>query len=183
VSLVFAASSFNKLDEDLKEYLFSLYYEYYKKTYGNDPMDVFLKVTKTNINNYIMHIKDTTINYKNVIKDLSDDIIVMLIYDSKLNLIGCSRIKEKDSDVRVLDIVFDNLGKIIERKNWVEVVAFLENFYKSRGYNKMYLNIPLKDGPLLVRANELGFKENPDDIEIDAKTYVLNKLIGSKKNE
>jgi len=169
--------------------LIEAYRVYLSKLNGKDELDSFLEVINKTSDKVIKNIdvlEDKDKNFKkakNIVEaTISSDIDMVLIYRFK-RLIGMARIEKNDTDIRVLDVVFYKLDKNKERKIWANTIKYIENYYNN--YRKIYLEIPYYEGPLLYRAKDLGYEENPEDIIIskDTKNYILNKELGRKDND
>ena len=177
MNLNFTIKTYDELTKRTRDILIESYRKYYESIYGIDAFDAFLKVTKRESNlfdNKITSIKKYSNNYLRALNAIKEDIVLILFYNSEGDLIGSSRVIKN----RVIDVVFNNLSKKEEREYWQEVIKFIEKELKKNKYKKMYIEIPLKEGPLLVRANNLGFIEDPNDIVIGKEiTYTLNKDI------
>lgn len=169
--------------------LIEAYRLYLSKLYGKDELDSFLEVinkTSDKVKNNIDILEDKSKNLKkakNIIQTtISNDIDMILIYKFK-RLIGMARVEKNDADIRILDVVFYKLDNNRERKIWVETIKYIENYYNN--FRKIYLEIPYYEGPLLYRAKDLGYEENPEDIIIskDTKYYILNKSLERVNND
>ncbi|MBE6156821.1 MAG: hypothetical protein E7161_03650 [Firmicutes bacterium] len=191
--LKFVIRTNDELSEKEKDYLIDVYHKLFINIYGNDFVDAFSYVTKTNAKELINETYDVKIlatNY-NKAKDLLDNLKedanseLLLIYINENNLIGSALIKRMDSVNSIVPyITLDGVDKDLEREIWKKTVSFIEKYLNNLGFQKMYLEIPLKEGPLLIRAKELGFKEDLEDILVeDVYTYILNKnLEGNNSN-
>ena len=174
MDLNFTIKTYDDLDFETKKILVEIYHSYYEGVYGIDAFDAFLKVTNLKADYYknkIDLINEYTNNYQRALNAFNDDTTLILIYKDN-HLLGASRIIKN----RVLDVVFYELNKEEKRRYWQEVIIYIEGFLRKKKFKKMYIEIPLKEGPLLVRANELGFVEDVDDIAgFEEVTYTLNK--------
>lgn len=164
-----------KLTDNEKNSLLEAYKILFNKMYGYDIINEYLKKSSSN----------TQANYSINLFDLKKNEL-LLIYDKDNNLIGGGRIKEIDKKtIKVLDIAI-NIDNEYEKRNlWKMAISYIEKHYLNLNYKKMYIEIPLNEPCLLTRADDLGFKESPDDISIlgNNKTYILNKILESKKDE
>lgn len=184
-SLSFVVENIRELSADSKEFLIELYHKLFITIYGGDVVDAFTYVTKTNTKDLInkeYDVKALANNYRKateILKSLEDNPnneLLLIYLDNKL--IGSAYLKRIDDNKGlILYIAIDVIEKEIEREIWKETVLYIENYFNQLGYKKIYLEIPFKEGPLLIRANELGFKEDFDDINVDevVYTYLLNK--------
>lgn len=161
------------------------YRKLYLKIYNYDLFDSFSLITKKDILSIINKNKDIDYlaeNYnraKDTINSFNKrNIDKILIYYNN-ELIGGGRIKINNSKVHILDIAIDGLEKEIARDIWENVVKYIENYYNKK-YKYLYVEVPLKDGALLMRASKLGFNEDVRDIKEDGKTYLLNKVMENK---
>jgi len=184
-----------KIDEltlEEKNFLISIYHKLFINIYGNDLVDAFAYVTKTNVEKLVNEdykVKFLSKNYKQakeVVGSLENNANskLLLIYIED-NLIGSALVNRIDDITSSVPyIVIDASEKDIEREIWKRTVSFVEKYLTDLGYKKMYLEIPLKEGPLLIRAKELGFKEDPEDIVMteEVYTYVFNKNIEGNIN-
>lgn len=159
------------------------YRKLYLKIYNFDLFDSFALILKKDIQSIIYKNKDLNYlaeNYnraKDTINSLNKrNINKILIYYNN-ELIGIGRIKTNNYKVHILDIAINGVKKEIERDIWEETVIFIEDFYKKKKYKKIYVEVPLKDGALFMRASKLGFKEDYNDISEDRLTYLLNKVM------
>lgn len=184
-SLSFVVENIRELSADSKEFLIELYHKLFITIYGGDVVDAFTYVTKTNTKDLInkeYDVKALASNYRKaieILKSLEDNPnneLLLIYLDNKL--IGSAYLKRIDDNKGLIPfIAIDVVEKEIEREIWKETVLYIENYFNQLGYKKIYLEIPFKEGPLLIRANALGFKEDSDDINVDevVYTYLLNK--------
>lgn len=188
--LKFIINKDGKLKEKENAFLLEAYRNLFIKMYGLDIVDAYLNVTHENINEFMKNhpkVKHNAKNYeeaKNVLLSIKNtaNLELILIYLNN-KLIGGGRIKKvNNEDASILDLVICCNTLEIEREIWKRCVSFVEEYLVNKKYKKMYLYIPYKEGPLLYRADDLGFKENPDDINIDEEvfTYLLYKDLERK---
>lgn len=186
-SLKFIMKDINDINEFDKEILLNAYHNLFIKTYGVDVVDAFSKVTNIDVDEVVDrddNVKSSATNYNKSINALEEfrnnaNLELLLIYYED-NLVGCAKqVRIDDETVKVPEIAFHNIDKSIERDLWKETVSYISKHFQKQNYKKMYLEIPLKEGPLLIRAGELGFIESPEDILGLEKTYtyILNKKL------
>lgn len=162
-----------KLTDYEKNSLLESYRVLFTKMYGYDIIYDYLKSNSKKNNNYYTDFLD-------------DDLSILLIYQNDNNLIGGGRIKIIDNKIiKVVDIAINMSLESDKRDLWKIVISYIENYYRNLNYQKMYIEIPFNEPCLLIRANDLGFIESPEDISIlgNNKTYILNKILESKKDE
>lgn len=159
----------------------------FAKIYGLDIFDSFLKITDISSRNCknLNQVKNESLNYnlaKEALKEINSDVnIQMLLIYLNDDLVGVGRFKKIDEKVvSIPDLIVMGLTSEMEREIWQKAVSFGEMYFTKQGYEKMYLEIPFQEGPLLIRANELGFCEDVSDIKDDSKTYLLNKVLERK---
>jgi len=160
-----------KLTDSEKSILLKAYKELFTNMYGYDIIQDYLSSSSSLKNDYL---------------DIREDTRLILIYNEDDNLIGGGRIKEIDNKtIKVLDIAINHSSENEKRNLWKMVISYIEKYYTDLKYKKMYIEIPLNEPCLLIRADDLGFIESPEDISIlgNNKTYVLNKMLESKDNE
>lgn len=166
-------------DSEKKE-LLSIYYDYYKKVNNLDIFDSFLKVTNGKIQEYIddKELINKTINAKLTLKALNDLQNSYLLIKNDGIIIGTGRVNMLDNVGYVFEVAFKSDCK---EKNdiWKQAISFLEEYFYEKKCSKIFLYIPFNQGSLLYRADELGFKENPDDIKNDDEFYMLSKILES----
>jgi len=162
----FEVESNQKLNKTEKKYILELYQELFKKMYGSDIICDYFKNLNTN-----------KFNLYDVSNLLEEDLSFVLIYKNN-DLVGAGRIKKiNKKEISIPDVAI-SLDEKEQRNIWKMTISFLEDYLKKLEYTKMYVEVPLKDPFLLIRANELGFKEDPEDIKFNNNfTYVLNKVL------
>lgn len=188
-SLNFVISDSKILTEEEKNFLVEAYRKMFIKVYGCDVFDAFgivANINKDDIKSIADNNQKFAQNYeraKDALESLSEnDLSVLLIYKED-RLVGGGRLKTNYPTIKVLDIALDNIKIEEEREIWKSAILFVEQYFAKQKFERIYIEIPLKEGPLLIRANELGFKEDFYDIEDDKNTYLLNKKIESIKDE
>ena len=187
-NLKFVVSKNGEIDEIEEKILIEAYRNLFIKMYGADIVDAYLAVTKTTDKDSIAKVsnkaKKIAENYNKAINVLDsvkrhDDLELLLIFDEEDTLIGGGRLKTiDDKEASIADIAIGD-EYTNKRDVWKEAVKYVEGYFAELGFSKMYIEIPLDEGPLLVRAGELGFTEDPEDIvrNIGQRTYLLNKYI------
>jgi len=189
-SLDFDLKYINELNEFEKDFLIESYYKLFIKMYGNDIVDTFSYIVKRSTKELIDKKSDLKLfakNYKNAIELLkpknNPNNKLLVIYLNK-KIVGSAYLKRINDDICSIPFVSINVeDKEIEREIWKDSVSFSIQYLKKSGYKKMYLEIPLKEGPLLVRASELGFKEDPNDILVDEETYTYILSLDLETND
>lgn len=175
------------LKEEDKETLIEAYRLYFIKLYGFNIFDAFLKVTNedaTKVKDKLNCDSETSENLllaKKIIDDIqeNDNYELLLIY-SDANLIAGGRInKIDDKTASLLEIAVTKEHLDIEKDIYKLAIEYIEKYLKDLDFRKMYLETPLKDAKLLKLGYDLGFKEDPADIDISKEvyTYVLNKKL------
>lgn len=177
-----------RLSDEERNFLIEAYRKLFVKMYGLDVVDSFLKVTKEDSNdiaNINSKVRKMAKNYERAQEALNEvfenpNLELLLIYSDN-NLIGGGRLNRINStDASLLDIVIETGDTLFDRNIWKCAVSFVEGYFIDNGFKKMYLEIPFQEGPLLYRADDLGFRENPNDIKVleESVTYVLFKDLG-----
>ena len=185
-SLKFVISHDAKLSEKEEALLVEAYRKLFIKMYNYDIVDSFLKITKMDFKElltrkrFILKLADNYLRASKALDEVKnrDELDLFLIYDSQDNLLGGGRLfKISDNEASIPDIEIIDMPVSTMREIWMESVNFAEDYFVSSGFEKMYIEIPLADGPLLVRADDMGFYEDPNDIVISetTRTYLLNK--------
>lgn len=192
MGLEFKISAVEYLSIKDKNALIEAYRMYFADCYGKDMVDSFLNVSnlKSNESRKRDILKDYSDNYKNAIEVfenlISNSYYELLCIKKDNILIGAGRLYSLNRDeCGIKEIVFIEDDKKITREVWKQTVSFVEKYFKEKHYKKMYIEIPYLEGPLLIRADELGFKEDPNDIIVGKKeyTYLLNKELERNKDE
>lgn len=153
-------------DED-KEKLLKGYQNLYIKLYGFDI-----------IASYFENEHNSSFKLKELFKIPKKEEI-LLIYKNE-ELIGLGRIKKLNKkEISLYDLLILKNNKDDYQAIWKKAISFMENYFANKNYKKMYIEIPISDTYLLFRADDLGFKESPNDIDIfnNKSVYVLNKEI------
>jgi len=173
----FEISNSGKLETRERLVLLSAYKELFVKIYGYDILTEFYKE-----NNRIPKRVEKTFNVLKSVKE-NEDLSLILIYYGK-QLIGGGRIRKlSDTKASVPDIAIEIGTDKEKREIWKMTVEYVEQYLLNNGFEKMYLEVPLKEAPLLYRAGDLGFIEDPKDIGDDNRTYLLNKDLVRNKDE
>lgn len=181
MELKFVINRNGNLPEIVNNYVIDLYRNLFIKIYGLDIYDSFLKVANLKKTSSKKVFKEYAKNYTRamgVLESVKNDnaIDLLLVYNEDNILVGAGRInKISDKEVNIPDIAVDmeleNAGEV-----WNETVKYLISYLTNLNVEKMYLEIPFSDGALLVKAANLGFEEDPNDIDIEkSNTYLLNK--------
>lgn len=167
-----------------KKILINSYQNYFAKIYGNDLVDLFLHVANLD-HKYLKNreiLEKYSDNYKiieEMFKTIETDKLTELlcIYDKEYNLVAMGRLIQKNRrEIYLKELIFNEEYQDNYRDLWVNFIKDLQIKLARRGYHKLYLEIPFYEGPLLIRANELGYKEDIDNIV--EKVYIVNKKIG-----
>lgn len=206
--LKFIITENGDIKEENKESLLTAYKEVFKEIYGYDILTEYEKAKPKLKNEQVFN--DTFIKSIDVIKSVKNDknISLLTIYNEENDVIGFGRLKnvqevptsnplvsiinglmkkhmhiEEEKCISVPDIAI--LPKYNENRYeiWKKAISFIETFVTSQGYDKMYVEIPL-NSPLLFRADDLGFIEDPEDVPISVKprTRILNKSLERNKD-
>ena len=182
---------FNKkayITKEERDFLVEAYRKLFMKIYGCDMLEILSRFIRTSYTKLFKNKKslqryaDNQIMALNVIESVENDenIDLLVIRDDEGKLIGGGRLRRiSDTEASIPDIAIDGVVPKEQREIWRQAVIFAEEYFRSLGYEKMYVEIPLQDGPLLGRAGQLGFIEDPKDIPTtDAtRTYLLNKTL------
>ncbi len=161
-----------KLETKEKDKISEAYRKYHEYIYGPDYFDAFLKVTNSKSNDYKNKkelLKDLGTNYYEALNIVNDDSVLYLCIYNNSSLVAFSRIKNSF----ILDIVNIDISIKELRTIYKEIITFIEKYLINKKYNKVYLKIPRIDGPLLIRSQELGYKE--DSSLINNKEYIVSK--------
>lgn len=185
----FAVSSNTDLTESEKQSLLEFYKNYFQIIYGYDIISDYLKQIeenpkKRNRTTFGDSFVDSIDVLGSVSKD--DNLALLLIYGENATLIGAGRLKKiTDEFASVPDVAIGIQDEELKREIWKKAIIFAENYFLNLGFKRMYVEVPLKEPNLLIRADDLGFKENPEDIAIygEARTYLLNKELVRNRNE
>lgn len=203
-SIKFSISNNTELTEKEQIFLLETYRKLFVKMYGSEVGDSLLKVLEaleTKIKTfrefskiYIRSNNELNNMSKNYLRSVyalyevqkNEELSLLLIRDENNNLIGAGRLKVMDEKTASIPDIALGLGTDEEKREiWKMAVAYVERYFKGLGFEKMYIEIPLDDPFLLYRADELGFKEDPEDIVVDeeTRTYLFNKTLVKNKDE
>jgi len=184
----FKISDGASLDEKDKELLLESYRELFGQIYGFDIYDSLIKFTKKNKKMY-NRLKEFSENYfksQEMLEGLTEqhDISLLLIFAENI-LIGAGRIKVLDEETALVPDIAIGIGSEEEKRDiWKLAIQFIEEYLTEENFKKMYIEVPLTAPWLLMRADSLGFKEDPEDIVMDCetRTYLLNKDLERTRN-
>jgi len=205
--LRFVINETGTISEEEQNYINEVYKTLFSEIYGYDILSKYLSQKENLKNDYVFD--NTYINSIDVPKSLSsDNIALLMIYDENDKLIGAGRIKKieklstKNPLVEVFNKLLEKFLKSIDEKCisvpdiaissecadskydiWKLAIQFLESYYMSLGYDRIYVEIPL-NSPLLLRADDLGYIEDLADIPVSDKprTRILNKYLERTKD-
>lgn len=184
----FKISDGASLEEKDKELLLESYRELFAQIYGFDIYDSLIKFTKKNkkIYNRLKEFSENYFKSQEMFEGLAEqsDISLLLIFAENI-LIGAGRIKVLDQDTALVPDIAIGIGTEEEKREiWKLALQFIEKHLTDENFKKMYVEVPLSAPWLLMRADSLGFKEDPEDIVMDfeTRTYLLNKSLERTKN-
>ena len=181
-SLNFKISKKEVLNSKEEKLVLNLYHQLFTKIYGYDYYDAYLEVIKSK--NYqkppenVLEMAPNSLKLKEVLDDLENNshLDILKVYKNH-KLIGLGRIKTKKDEIRLQELVLKVKDKEKIKLIWEYALDFMVSYYQDT-YQKLLVEIPLKDVSILLLLDKLGFKENPKDINIGDKTYILSKEIG-----
>lgn len=167
------------------------YYELYTRMYGKDLSTSLIEVLKLKdsqpMKSKLLGISE---NYKMANKTLTEinpnfkkDHLNMLMVYEKNKLIAAARIKNLDSDiVSIPDVVFMIPSPLISDL-WLQMLGYLENYFRTLNYKKIYIEVPLNNPFLLKECFNRDYQEDPEDIVVSegTRTYLLNKNLERKR--
>lgn len=182
------------ITKEERDFLVEAYRKLFMKIYGCDMLEVLANLTKTSSNKWLKRRKGLQKYAENQIRALDvmdsvendENFDLLVIRDEESKLIGGGRLRRiSDTEASIPDIAIEGVSLKEEREIWRQAVMFAEEYFTSLGYEKMYVEIPIQDGPLLGRAGKLGFVEDPKDMRVtDAtRTYLVNKTLGRVQDE
>ena len=206
--LKFVVDEIGNISEEEKQLLIESYARLFKEIYGYDIFNEYLK-EKSNLKKSPLF-QNAFIESIDILKSVSENenISLIIIYDENNKVVGFGRlkkIKKANSKNPIVEIVYKILEKhldlqdeksitipdiaILEDYNnfkyeiWKKTISFIEMYVSELGYDRLYVEIPL-NSPLLLKADDLGFIESPEDIPTIEKprTRVLNKYLERCKN-
>lgn len=183
--------------------LLKAYKELFKEIYGYDILSKYekekSKIKKSDV------FDDAFIKSIDVLKSVKEDdnLSLLMVYDDNNNILGFGRIR-KLNEVKESNSIFSAFNSLLEKHLnitnerkvsipdiaivpeyseykydiWKKSVSFIENIVTIQGYDRLYIEIPV-NSPLLFRADDLGFIEDPADIPISymPRTRILNKTL------
>ena len=191
--LTFEINKSGLLKETEKEILIEAYRELFIKMYGFDMFDSLIKVIDNSAKEVFERSEENqqlAINYLKAVTAIEsvsedDNLELFLVYEND-NLIAGGRLLKKDNNTaNIIDIAIIK-EKIKDEKIICNlIIKKIEEYFINLGFDKMYLEVPLKDIKLLKLASELGFVEDPEDIMVDEEVYayVINKKLERAKYE
>ena len=172
------------LTKDEMEFLIEAYRNLYINMYGADIFDYFIALakTETNIIKNDFSILKVAKNYCKAIDTIrgvekDPQIKMVLIKDSANNLLGSAILQWLNkTQVKLKDIVVV-AEKELKKEIWKNGVSYIIEYLKSLNIQKMYLEVPLRDPTLLIRADDLGFSEDSIDIPDNTEefAYIMHK--------
>ena len=206
--LKFVLDKTGNISDEERQVLIDSYKELFIEIYGYDILSEYLK-SKSNLKNYPLF-QDTFIGAIDVLKSVreNDEIDLLKIYDENNNIVGFGRLKKtypkrtknpilfmadklfekhlnvtNEHSISVPDVAIASEYQEYRYEIWKRLIAFIEDYVISLGYNKLYIEIPL-NSPLLLKADDLGFVESPEDIPVTEKprTRILNKYLERTKD-
>lgn len=204
--LKFAINKDGIVTKDEENMLLLCYQELFKEIYGYDILTKYLQDKEKRKKGLLY--QDAFVSSIDVLKSVKENknLSLVIIYDENNNVVGFARIKEidykvsnnpfiapfealvdkylpKEKCLSIPDIAISK--KFINQKNeiWQKTVNLIEQFAISKGFDRLYVEIPL-NSTLLLKADDLGFIESPEDIPTSEKpkTMILNKYLERQKN-
>ena len=176
------------LDEKEKEQLLESYRRLFGEIYGFDIYDSLIKLANNNkrVYNKLKNFSESYFRAQQMLDELPEqtNISLLLIFNGNI-LIGAGRIRILDKDtISVPDIAIGFGTEEEKREIWKMAIEFIEEQSISENFKKMYVEVPLNSPCLLIRADDLGFREDPEDVVIDSdtRTYLLNKNLERTRN-
>lgn len=206
--LKFVINSDGNITKEEEHELNLCYKEYFKEIYGYDILSDYEKEKKHLKNDLVF--QEAFIYSIDVLKSVKEDknLSLVTIYDNDNNIVGFARlkvIKEREINnpiikvannllekhlnmtiekcISIPDIAISNEYNQEKYDIWKKTVEFIESVVTKKGYERLYVEIPL-NSPLLFRADNLGFNEAPEDIPISTipRTRILNKSLERNKD-
>lgn len=143
----------NELDNKYKKDLINLYHKYYILLNGLDKMDIFLKLTKSNIDDYInKDIYEYAINYKSAldkVNKLNDNDYLLEIRNNKL--ISIAKINKNKKELHI--------DEIISNSNYQSILNYILKYSKNNNVKRIIINIPKNNIKLLIKLSKNGYNE------------------------
>ena len=171
--------------------LLKAYYELYTRMYGKDLPTSLIEVLKLKdsqpMKSKLLGISE---NYKMANKtlieikpNLKKNHLNMLMVYEKNHLIAAARIRNLGNDiVSIPDAVF-MIPSQLTSALWLQMLEYLENYFRTLNYKKIYIEVPLNDPFLLKGCFNRDYQEDPEDIVVSegTRTYFLNKSLERKR--
>lgn len=187
-NLEFKIVKSEELTEEERNTLVEAYRNLFVRIYNYDIVDSIVKVTNKDLKEVLKRgrvIKCYAENYQRALDAVSsteesEKFDLFLIFGENGELLGGGRFyRISPNEASIPDIATVDLPLDEVREIWKQAIIFAESHFIQNGYSKMYLEIPLSEGPLLVRAIDMGFSESPEDIVTSpaTRTYLLNKYL------
>ena len=181
------------ITKEEREFLIEAYRKLFIKIYGCDMLEALANLTQTSSNKWLRRkglqkYAENQIRALDVMNSVENDenFDLLVIRDEESKIIGGGRLRKiSDTEASVPDITIEGSSVKDEREIWRQAIIFAEEYFTNLGYEKMYVEIPLQDGPLLGRASQMGFFEDPKDMRVtDAtRTYLVNKTLERVQDE
>ena len=200
--LKFVINETGKLSEEESKVVNDAYRVLFSEIYGYDILGEYLQ-EKDKYRGQTIY-KDTYINSIDVANSISymQGMLLLMIYDDADKLLGAGRVRrvEKISSKNPIVELFNQLlEKWLKEKDekcvsvpdiaissdcedreaiWFETVKFLEGYFSSLGYDRMYLEIPCNSS-ILNNIDSIGYVEDVRDVPYTnkQKTRVVNKQL------
>ena len=185
-NLRFEISNDGKLEAEEQDFLINIYRDLFTKIYNTNVFDYFYKRLKVFLSaaDYFDIAAENYERAVSAIKSAQQDNIDLLLIYYEEKLIGGARMRMiNETEASIPEIALANISEDIKESIWKEVIKFSENYFTDLGFDKMYLEIPLEDEQLLIKALDLGYMEDPEDIVTTSaiKTFLLNKKLERNK--
>ncbi len=179
----FVIKSIKKVSKFEKDFIIKAFQIYYQKKNGYDLKEAFIKVTKFNsLSREKNEIIDAyASNYNKAVllcNSFTAKEKILLIYKDSL-LSGCAKIKEEAQLISVSAISILENDKDSFKKIGTSTIEFIEAYYRKQNFNKINIEIALKEVTLLMIVANLGYREEEEDITIDADNdfYIYSKYL------
>lgn len=205
--LKFVVNETGNVTEEEKTTILEVYKSLFSEIYGYDILSEYLS-QKDSLKNSLVF-KDTYVNSIDIMQSINmDNLSLLMVYDENDKLIGAGRLKKIEklpSKIPLIEIFNRLLEKYLKSADekcisvpdiaisseyadskydiWKSAIQFLETYCTSLGYDRIYVEIPL-NSPFLLRADDLGYTEDPVDIPVTDKprTRILNKYLERTKD-
>ena len=168
-NIQFKVKKNTNLDNSDKKFLFETFRMLFNKKYGYDLIDEYFKTDCDN-------------TFSLTLKNVKNNNDLICIYDNDILKGGAIVNYISKNEIDLLDIAIDGYTEEEKREVWKLTVDFALKYFKKLGYKKIYLEIPVKDPFLLVRANDLGFKED-DTLDISYDETIIYLYSKELNNE